>query len=68
MVRAAAVRWYGLVLRREENNILKEALNFEVTERRKRGRPKVICKKQIEALIKDIGLRKKDASNREDGG
>ena len=36
MVRAAAVRWYGNVLQREEGNILKEALIFEVNGRRKR--------------------------------
>ena len=35
MVRAAVVRWYRHVLRREEGNILKEALNFEITGRKK---------------------------------
>ena len=37
MVRPAAVRWYGHVLQRDENNILKEALNYGVTGRRKSG-------------------------------
>ena len=36
MVRSC-VRWYGLVLRREEGNILKEALSFEVIGREKEG-------------------------------
>ena len=33
MVRVAAVTWYGQILRKEESNILKGALNFEVTGR-----------------------------------
>ena len=37
LVRAAAVGWYGYVLRKEESNILKEALNFEL---REKERPK----------------------------
>ena len=64
--RAAVLRWYGHVLQRKESNILKETLSFEVTRRRKRGRPKVFWKKQAESLImiswiKNIGLRKEDA-------
>ena len=59
MVRAAAVTWYGHILRREKSNILKGALNFKVTGRRKVGRQTPTTKKQVEALIKDIGLRKK---------
>ena len=46
-VRAAAVRWYGHTLRREEDNILKEALNFKVIGRRKRGRPKATWKNRL---------------------
>ena len=37
IVRAAALTWYGHVLRREEGNILKKVLNCEVIGR-KRGR------------------------------
>ena len=40
MARAAAVRCYGHVLQREEGNILKETLNFEVTGRRKKNKTK----------------------------
>ena len=35
-LRAAAVRWCGHVLRREEDDILKEAMGFEVIEKRKK--------------------------------
>ena len=37
MARASGVRWYGHVLRREDGNILKDALAFEVSGQRKRG-------------------------------
>ena len=40
MVRAAAVRWYRHVLQSEKDNMLNEALSFEVIGRRKGGRPK----------------------------
>ena len=53
MLSVAAVKWYRHVLQRE-GNILKKVLNFEVTERRKGGRPKATWKKHVEALIKDI--------------
>ena len=57
IIRTVAVRWYAHVLQREEN-ILKEALNFEVTGGRKQEDHKLPGKKQVEALIKNIGLRK----------
>ena len=40
MIRAAALSWYRHVLQRQEGNILKEVLNFEVTGKKKGGRPK----------------------------
>jgi len=39
-VKANALRWFGHVLRTEENSTLKAALDFEVLGKRKRGRPK----------------------------
>ena len=41
---ANGVRWYGHVLRRDDDSILMVALNHEVSGKRKRGRPK----KQVE--------------------
>ena len=63
MVKEAAVRWYGRILWRNEENILKEALNAEVTRRRIKGRTNATSKNQVEALIKYAGL-KKDALSR----
>ena len=32
-----SVRWYGHVLRREDGNVLRRALDFEVVGQRKKG-------------------------------
>ena len=45
---ANAVRWYGHVLRRDDDSVLRISLNLEVTGRRKRGRLKKTWKKQVE--------------------
>ena len=37
---ANGVRWYGHVLRRDDDSVLRVALNLEVSGKRKRGRPK----------------------------
>ena len=55
------MRWYGYVLRREEGNVPRD-IEFSSNWKRKR-RPNATCKKQVDALIEDIGLRK-DAPSR----
>ena len=45
---ANGVRWYGHVLRRDDDSVLRVALNLEVCGKRKRGRPKKTWKKQVE--------------------
>ena len=50
IVKAAAVKWDGHVLQREEGDILKEALNFEATGKKKEI-PKAIWSKPIETKI-----------------
>ena len=45
---ANEVRWYGHVLRRDDDNVLRVALNLEVSGKRKRGRPKKTWNKQVE--------------------
>ena len=39
------VRWYGHVLRRDDDSVLRVALDLEVSGKRKRGRPKKTWKK-----------------------
>ena len=60
---ANGVRWYGHVLRRDDDSVLRVALNLEVSGKRKRGRPKT-WKKQVEEETEKIGL-KEDALRRD---
>ena len=64
MTKANGVRWYGHVLRRDDEHVLRKALEFDVRGKRKRGRPKKTWKKQVEKESKSLGLEKKDAMNR----
>ena len=38
---ANGVRWYGHVLRRDDDSVLRVALDIELSGKRKRGRPKM---------------------------
>ena len=62
---ANGVSWYGHVLRRDDDSVLRVALNLEVTGKRKRGRPKKTWKKQVEEETEKIGLKKEDALRRD---
>ena len=59
---ANGVRWYGYVLRRDDDSVLRVALNLKVSGKRKRGRPR---KKQMEEETEKIGLKKEDALRRD---
>ena len=45
------VTWYGHVLRRDDDNILRVALNLLVSGKRKRGRPKKTWKRRQRRLV-----------------
>ena len=64
MAKANGVRWYGHVLRKDDGHVLRKALEFEVRDKRKQGRPKKIWKTQVEKESKIVGLEKKEAMNR----
>ena len=64
MAKANGVRWYGHVVRRDDESTLKKAMMFEVNGPRKRGRPKQTWKKQVKENIKKIGLRVEEATDR----
>ena len=55
------------VLRRDDDSVLRVALNFEVSGKRKRGQLKKIWKKQVEEEeeTEKIDLKKEDALNRD---
>ena len=40
MAKASSMRWYGHVLRKDDENVIAKALKFEVNGSRGRGRPK----------------------------
>ena len=52
---ANGVRWYGHVLRRDDDSVLRVAQNLEVSGKRKRGRPRKTWKKQVEEEAGKIG-------------
>ena len=58
------VRWYGHVLRRDDDSVLTAALDLEVSSKRNRRRPKKTWKKQLKEETEKIGLKKEDALNR----
>ena len=60
LAKANGVRWYGHVLRREEN-VLRKALRFTVDGQRRRGQPRKTWKRQVEESMKNVGLKKEDA-------
>ena len=63
-IKANGVRWYGHVLRRDDEHVLRKALlEIEVKGKRKQGRPKKTWKTQMEKESKSVGLEKKDAMN-----
>ena len=64
LARATGVRWYGHVLRRDNDDVLRRAVDFEVAGRRKRGLPNMTWKRQVEEHINQIGLKRKDAIDR----
>ena len=51
LAKASGVRWYGHALRRDNGDVLSRALAFEVARRRKRGRPNMAWKRQVEEHI-----------------
>ena len=53
------------MLRRDDDSVLRVALNFEVSGKRKRGRPKKTWKKQVEEETDMIGLKKENAPRRD---
>ena len=64
MAKANGVRWCGHVIRREDDNMLKKAMMMEVNGQRKRGRPKMTWKRQVEKSVKKVGLKIEEAADR----
>ena len=58
---AYSVRWYGLVLRLEDDHVLRRVLDFEVEGQRRKWRPRRTLKKQVEEESMKVGLSWNDA-------
>ena len=59
MAKASGVRWLGHILRKEDGDVIKNALKCDVEGRRKRVRSKRTWRKQVEERLK-AGLNLKD--------
>ena len=64
LAKASGVRWYGQVLRKDNDDVLRRALDFEVSGRRGRGRPNITWERQVEVHTNLTGLKKEDAIDR----
>ena len=64
LARASGVRWYGHILKRDNDDVLRRALDYKVAERRGRGWPNMTWKRQVEEHINQIGLKRKDTIDR----
>ena len=64
LVRTSGVQWYGHILRRDNGDVLRRALDFEVAGRRGRGRPNMTWKRQVEQHTNQIHLKREDAVDR----
>ena len=64
LARASGLRWYGHVLRRDNGDVLRRALDFEVVGRRGRGRPNMTWKRQVKKHTDQHELKKKNAIDR----
>ena len=53
------------MLRRDDNSVLRVALDLEVSGKRKRGRTNKTWKKQVEEETEKIGLQKENALRRD---
>jgi len=54
-------RWYGLVLRTEDNYCVKKCMEYEVEGARPRGRPKKTWRVIVEKDCEACGLNREDA-------
>eukprot|EP00057_Strongylocentrotus_purpuratus_P005888 XP_003731931.1 PREDICTED: uncharacterized protein LOC100890314 [Strongylocentrotus purpuratus] len=64
VIRMNRLRWFGHVARRKATHWLQRALNFPVTGRRPRGRPRNTWREAIEEDAKTSGVGRVDPTDR----
>ena len=57
------LRWYGHVLRKEDNDWVKKCMEYKVEGTRPRGRPKKTWREIVEKDCRACGLNTEDANN-----
>ena len=62
--RAARLRWYGHVMRREPDHMLKAVWNTTVERRRSRGRQRIRPKDVVDRDMREVGARANEWLNR----
>ena len=62
--KANEMHWYSHILRRDNGDGLRRALDFEMDGRRKRVRHETSWKRQVDKPVEEIGLKKDDAIDR----
>jgi len=58
------LRWYGHVLRNEDNDCVKKCMEYEVEGARPRGRPNKSLREIVEKDCQAHGLNREDANDR----
>ena len=64
VLKRARLRWFGHVVRRDEGDILKRAMNFEVEGSRTVGRPKKTWRKGVEEDMGELHINEEMARDR----
>jgi hypothetical protein len=59
------LKWYGHVLRMEDNRWPKQIMTWSLEGRRRRGRSEMVCEREMERLMKQKNLTPEDAVNRQ---
>ena len=57
---ANSARWYGHVLRKEDGDVMRMALDFEVEGQRKKARLKMTWKNPVDEESEKVGMRMED--------
>ena len=64
VLRRGRLRWFGHVLRKDDDNWTKKVMTYEVNGVRGRGRPKIAWSDVVEKDMRDVGLKRSDAADR----